>query len=92
MSIFGSTSTLLKIKETGKRLMKKDYLQKEAYGLRRLTAFKRFRVNFESNNGCRYFFEKRSLITHFCPTNVETNTLCKEANKLLRTSRRRNYN
>ena len=52
--------------------------------LERLTAFKRFRVNFESNNGCRYFFEKRSLITHFRPTNVEANTLCREANKLFR--------
>jgi hypothetical protein len=52
--------------------------------LKRLTAFKRFTVNFASNNGCRYFFEKRSLITHFRPTNVETNTLCREANKLLR--------
>uniref|UniRef100_A0A0A9GWA2 Uncharacterized protein n=1 Tax=Arundo donax TaxID=35708 RepID=A0A0A9GWA2_ARUDO len=43
--------------------------------MHRASAFKRFKVNFESNNGCRYFFKKCSLITHFRPTNVETNTL-----------------
>jgi hypothetical protein len=89
--MFESNSIRLIVKETGKGLLK-ELISKEKHELRRLTAFNRFRVNFESNNGCRYFFEKRSLITHFCPTNVETNTLCKEANKLLRTNRRRNYN
>uniref|UniRef100_A0A2P2KC27 Uncharacterized protein MANES_01G205200 n=1 Tax=Rhizophora mucronata TaxID=61149 RepID=A0A2P2KC27_RHIMU len=46
-----------------------------AFVMHLASAFKRLRVSLESNVGCRYFFEKRSLTTDLLPTKVDLKTL-----------------